>query len=202
MEFNDFHGIYLKKDEKVVMEAKPAKLALIVTWLSIPGVFFILFLIIYLPQLLRMAFSKAAKAAAMEALGVSSMEQVNVGSYVWDLIWGNIPTFLIVLICIPIVILVLVWFVWCLVMTYRHLSYCLAITDIRVIGKARGTEMTSPLNEVVNVFMERSLWAKIFGYGSIVVHTKSHGAQTFHNIANPKEVFHVLMNYASNYCAH
>ena len=50
-------------------------------------------------------------------------------------------------------------------------------------------------------FVERSLWGKLLGYGSLVVHTK-HKTLTFRNIRRPKELHRILISYAENYCAH
>lgn len=174
---------------------------LLITWLTVPGFFLIVFAFTYLPHLLRIAFSRAVRSAIMESVGASSIKEVDLSSYLFEQIFGAIPTFVIVLICIPLVLLVLAWFGVCMVMTWRHFRYAIAVTDIRVIGRANGEEMDSPLSEVVDVFVERSLWGKLLGYGNIVVHTKRK-TLTFRNIRKPYELHRLLMSYAQNYCAH
>lgn len=106
-----------------------------------------------------------------------------------------------VVVSIPIVILVIVWFFLCLTMTYRHFRYHLAITDSRVIGKAGAEELNSPLDELVNVFIERSFWGKLLNYGAVTVQTKKK-TLTFYNIESPKAFYDKIMSYAENYCAH
>lgn len=194
-------AVELQQDEKIVIESRPSKPALIITWCAIPGVFFVFFAFTILPKLIKTAFSKTARAIAMEAVGVTSPEEFNLVGYVFDSVFGNIPSFLLVLICVPLVILVLAWLGMCLVMTYRHFQYYLAVTDHRVVGKAMGEELSAPFNEIVNVFIERSIWGKLLNYGAIVVHTKKK-TLTFKNIRDPKKLYGLLMSYAEDYCAH
>ena len=131
---------------------KPSSLALVITWLAIPAFYLIPFLFTYVPRLIRMAFSRAARAAVMESVGASTMKEVDLSSYLFEQIFGKIPTFVFVLIGIPLGLLALAWLGFCLVMTWRHFRYSIAVTDIRVIGRANGELMDSPLTEVVDVF--------------------------------------------------
>ena len=102
---------------------------------------------------------------------------------------------------IAMVLLIPPWIGYCLVMTWRHSRYALAVTDLRVIGRASKETMDSPLGEIKNVMIERSLWGKLLGYGNIVVQTKN-ACLTFRNVHRPKELYEILMHSAQEYCAH
>ena len=191
----------LKSGENIVKESKPSKLLLIATWLCLPLFVLTVFLITYLPPLFSTMASSAAKEALAEALGIPVGTDFNVASAVYDQVFGSIPPVVKVLIAIPFVLLVLVWLGWCLVMTRKHYQYQLAVTNLRVIGKAKYELLNSPLNEVRNANLEQSLWGKIFSYGSITVQTSSR-TLTFKNIHNPRELYNLIMNAAREYCAH
>lgn len=196
-ENKEFNGIPLKLGEIVEKEARTTIRGLIFTWFSIPGGMLIYFLIVYAPILLKSMFSSAFKQEIMSAMGLQTPESIDITEY----IFRNIPDFLMVLISIPIVLLVIVWFCWCLVMTSRHFKYSLAITNFRVIGKAGSEVLDSPLNEVKNVFIEQSIWGKMLKFGSIVVSTKSKSV-TFKNIHEPYELYRMIMSHASDYAEH
>lgn len=185
----------LKIHEKVVIESQPSKTGLLITWLSIPGAMLIIFLFTYLPQILSFAFNAALRSQVFEELGID-----NPMSYAFNQIFGFLPPFIFGLIVFILIMLVSAWLIYCLVLTYRHFSYALAVTDSRVIGKAGREELDSPLKEVVNVFVEQSLWGKLGNYGSVVVSTKRKSL-TFRGIHNPYAIHKLLMSYASNYCA-
>ena len=188
----------LKSGENIVKESKPSKLCLIATWLCLPLMAILMFLITYLPSFFSMLAKSGAEKALEQATGISTG---NPFSDAFSKAFGYIPTFVWVLIAIPVVILVLVWLGWCLVMTKKHYQYQLAITNLRVIGKAKYDLIDSPLSEVQNVHIAQSLWGKILCYGSITVQTKS-GTSTFYNIHQPRELYNLIMNAARDYCAH
>ncbi len=193
--------IPLKDGESVTLESKPSKTGLIITWVSIPGLFFIIFLLVYLPQLIRVMFSQAVKEAVMSSLGVESMQEVNVMKYVSDQIWGHIPKLLIVLGMIPFILLILAWLGWCIVMTFRYFRYSVAVTDSRVIGNAAGEILDAKLTDIINVFIEQSLFGKIFNYGNITISSKGKSL-TFQNIHNPKVMYRLLKSYAERNSAY
>lgn len=185
MTYKNFHGIYLKSDEHIVHEARLSMASLIVTWLSIPGVFLIFFMLTYVPHFIRNALFNTVKNAAMDELGIPTKETTE---HVFDAISG---AFLVTL-CIPIILLVLAWLGWCLFMTRRHFRSSLAITDFRVIGRSNDEELDSPLGEVVNVFLEQSLWGRLFNYGNLTVYTKK-SSLVFYDIGEPQNIRYLLM---------
>ena len=191
----------LKPGEFVVKKTESSKLGLIMTWLCGPVCLITLFLITYLPPLFSMLASSAARQAAAEALGLSDGSEVNVASYVFEQVFGFIPSFVWVLISIPLVCVVLAWLVWCLLMTYRHFQYKFVMTNQRVLGVAKGELLEASLNEVKNANIEQSIWGKLFRYGAVTVQTAK-GTLTFYNIQNPQETYKVVLDVARGYCAH
>ena len=191
----------LKPGEFVVKKTERSTLGLVMTWISAPVILITLFLATYLPPLITMLVSSAAKQAAAEALGLSSSSDLNVASYVLDEVFGFIPTFVWVLIGIPLAGIILGWLIWCLVMTFRHFQYKFVMTNLRVLGVARGELLDAPLNEVKNANMEQSIWGKLFRYGAITVQT-ARGSLTFYNIHKPRETYKAVMDQANDYCAH
>lgn len=199
--YREFNGIRLEEQEIVKAEANISKAGLVVMWLSIPTVLLVTFICTYMPYMVKILFSKAFREVIMEQYNVEFFSELNVSDVLSELVFGNIPTILIVLFCIPIVLLIVAWLGWCLYKTSRYFNYCLAITDRRIIGKANQELLSAPLEEVVNVFIERSLTGRIFNYGNIVVHTKRKSV-TFKHIHNPMQMYKLIMSYAENYAAH
>jgi len=178
-EYRDFYGIYLKADEEIVMRSGTSLTALVITWVSIPALLAIIYVPAIITNIVRSLFFNAA----------------------FGDLFGGIPTAVKVIVSIPIVILAIIWFFLCLTLTYRHFNYHLAITDSRVIGKAGAEELNSPLNEIVNVFIERSIWGKLLNYGAVTVQTKKK-TLTFYNVESPEVYYDKIMSYAEDYCAH
>lgn len=191
MQNKKLSGFLQKKDEEIKLSAKLSVKALIFTWISIPGGIIIVFVLVYLPTMIRTLVSSLFKNTVMEALGIGSHEKIDIMQYMF----GSIPDIVLFLLMIPFVLLILVWFVWCLMMTERFKNNSLAITNFRVIGKAGNEILDSPLNEVNNVFIEQSMWGKLLNFGSIVVSTKCKSL-TFKNIDNPKMIYNELLSIA------
>ena len=190
----------LKPDEFVVKNTRRSTLGLVMTWVSVPAILITMFLVTYLPSLFTMLFSSMARQAAAEALGLSDGSDVNVASYVFDQVFGFIPTWVWVLIGIPVACMVLAWLIWGLVMTYRHFQYKFVMTNLRVLGVARGELLDAPLKDVKNANLEQSIWGKLFRYGAVTVQT-SKGTLTFYNIHDPRSVYKAVMDQANEYCA-
>ncbi len=127
-------------------------------------------------------------------------EEIGIIEYAWDSVFGSIPKIVLVILAIPLILLALVWVGFCLVLTYRHFQYFVAVTNRRVIGKVKDEEVYSRLELVINVFLTQSLWGKLLNYGTITVATKK-GTFDFKSIHNPKRITRLLMEYASEYCA-
>lgn len=201
MNYNSFSGIPLKDGEKIVNEAKLSKWALLVSWLSIPMVFVVYFLFVRLPIMIKNAIKNAAVDAVEEGLGLGEVSDTieEAKSGLLSAIFGEIeiPTFVYVLIAIPVVLLILAWLGWCLFMTYRHFQCKLAITDFRVIGKVKDDEMNAPLSDLKNVYIEKSIWGRLFNYGALVIQTRTK-TLTFNDIHNPIEIRNILMSYVDN----
>jgi len=194
--YQNFEGIPLKKDEVIEAKAKASYKGLLFAWASIPAGALLIWLVFYLPTLIRLAASSAFKAAVISALGIEKPSEISVTDY----IFRNIPDFVRGFLGFVIFVLVSAWLVWCLVMTAHCTRNSLAITNFRVIGKAGAETLDSPLDEVKNVFIEQSLWGKLFNFGSVVVSTKRKSV-TFRNISEPRIIHSLLMKQAESYCA-
>ena len=189
------------ENESIEMQSTPSKLSLWVAWLSVPSIGLVLFLTVYLPNLLRLWFSKAVREAVLSEVGVDKLGEMDVSSYIMGEITGSLPKVVVVLVSIPIVLLCLAWLVVCIWMTKRHFGYELAITNLRVIGKARNETFASPTAEIKNVFIEQSLWGKIFNYATITVQSRK-GTKSFYNISSPNKMYKRLKEYAEAYSAY
>ena len=202
-------GIHLKDGEEAVAVTKPSTMGLVATWLSVPVFIFLYFCFFYLPTIIKKSVSSSIKGAVNDAIGSmeSSGEKYieNTTDGIVGNIFGNaldgVFSFFKGLFIVMLVVLVLVWIGICIVMTFRYFRYSLALTNLRVVGKANDDFMDSPLDEVINVHIEQSLWGKLFKYGSVTVRTKKK-TLTFKNIDNPKIIYDKIMNIASDYCSH
>lgn len=182
--FQNFN-VDLKEDEKIVLKSKPSIIGLIAGYLTLPAFLLIYFILFKLPQIIRKAI---VNAVVDEITGGSSGDGIL--SRVLDTISGAV-----------IVALIILWIVICVVVTIRYFGYRLVITNIRVVGKARVNRMDVKLTDVMNVYIEQSIWGKLLGYGHITVRTKRQ-ALTFKNISNPQDFYRKLMDYASEYFAY
>lgn len=201
MAYREFNGIQLEEQEIVKAETTISKAGLLGFWISIPSVLLIGFMVTYMPYIVKMILSKAFRQAIIKQFNAESFSDLDISAIISELVFGNIPKTLIVLICIPIALLVVAWIGLCLYKTRGYFNYCLALTDRRVIGKASHEELAAPLDEIVNVFIERPLLGRIFKYGNIVVHTKKKSI-TFKNIHDPMKMYKMIMSYAENYASH
>lgn len=201
MAYREFNGIQLEEQETVKAETTISKAGLLGSWISIPSVLLIGFMVTYMPYIVKMILSKAFRQAIIKQFNAGSFSDLDISAIISELVFGNIPKTLIVLICIPIALLVVAWLGLCLYKTRGYFNYCLALTDRRVIGKAAHEELAAPLDEIVNVFIELPLLGRIFKYGNIVVHTKKKSL-TFKNIHDPTKMYKMIMSYAENYASH
>ncbi len=199
-EYESCNGIFLKKNEKIEYTSKPTVRGLIITWAVIPTILLINFCVFYLPSILRYLFVKAAREAILSSVDLEN-EVFNIFSYTTESVFGTLPGFISGLIKFVVGLLIIAWLGWCLVMTYRHFRYSFAITNFRVIGKSGNEKIDTPLDGIVNVFIEQSIIGRLLNYGCIVVATQKKSL-SFYNIANPSKAYTMLMDYAQNYCAH
>ena len=170
-------------------------------WASIPSILFVWFALTFIPYFFKMLFSSAFRALISDKYGVSSFSELNPFGVAAELIFENIPTVLIVLILIPVILLIIAWLVFCLYKTSQYSRYSLAITDRRIIGRSNDEILDSPLDEIVNVYIEQSLIGKLFNYGNIVVSTKRKSI-TVRNIQAPSRIHKIVMTYAENYSSY
>ena len=108
---------------------------------------------------------------------------------------------LIVLISIPFILLILAWLVFCLYQTAKYSQYSLALTESRILGRSGEDLLDSPLDEIVNVYIEQSLIGKIFNYGNLTISTKRKSITVKH-IQSPSRMYKIIMSYAENYSAY
>ena len=201
MLYREFNGIRLEDGETVKEAATISKVGLLGAWISIPAAILIPLMFTYVPYIVRVTFSRAFRQSLIELYDVQSFSDLDLSATISDLVFGNIPTILLVFLCIPFVLLIIAWFGICLYKTSRYFNYSLALTDRRIIGKANNDILSATHNEIVNVFIELSPLGRLFNYGHIVVHTKRKSV-TFKNIHNPKRMYELIMSYAENYAAH
>ena len=199
--YRNFDGIQLAEDESIKEKAEISKKGLIIKWISIPSVLLIWFSFTFLPYLFKIMFSSAFRAMLADEYGVSKFSELNPLGVIAKKVFENIPTVLIIIMLIPVILLVLAWLVFCLYQTAQYSRYSLAITDCRIIGRSCDDLLDSPLDEIVNVYIEQSLIGKIFNYGNIIVSTKRKSITVKH-IQSPSRIHKTIMSYAENYSAY
>ena len=76
-------------------------------------------------------------------------------------------------------------------MTFRHFDNKLTVVNSDVYCYSRGQHLSTTLAEIDNVFIEQSIWGKLFDYGNVTVAAKN-GSLTVKNIANPNDIANIL----------
>lgn len=183
--------IVLKKGEQLEYEAKISKKALLVTWLAIPAFIYIPSTIAYIPTFIKYLITNKIKDVVLGNVNIPTFPSI------WNLLPDEIGIFIRVLITIPLVIIFLAWFIFCLVQTKHHFQNSLFVTNYRVIGESRQGKIDEELSNLNNVHIEQPLIGKIFNYGSIVINGKKNSL-TIKNIDNPQKVHKMLMSYIEN----
>ena len=169
----------LKNDEKITERSKQSHAAIIVMWMSIPAVFLFVFLFVVLPPIVHAMISRELSEALQAQLGVETLS-------FWDAAASVFPHSAVnALLIASASVLAAVWLIWACVMTRRCLGYEIAFTDLRVIGKAKELFFEAPFGKIKNVFVERSIWGKLFGYGNVTVYAENISSCTFRNIKDP-----------------
>lgn len=174
----------LRADERIEQRAKISKRALVVTWLSIPFLFLVSFLGVYLPKLVSAYVSEETIDLLTEAIDAPTSS--NPFEVAWEEIFSLFPPVLLGFLWFFVGLLTLCWLCWALYMTRAHFRYALAFTAYDLIGIAKKQILRVPLRTVNNIYVERSLWGKLFGYGTITV-ASSRGAISVRNVARPKD---------------
>jgi uncharacterized membrane protein YdbT with pleckstrin-like domain len=83
----------------------------------------------------------------------------------------------------------------------RRSSAEFAVTNKRVILKAGITQVRTLemfLNKIESVSVDQTLWGRILGYGSIVIHGTGGSAEPFHEISHPLEFRHQVQQQIGN----
>ncbi len=179
-----FNG-YIKATESIVKKAVPSKSAILISWLSVPTLFFIYFLMT-LPARIKTIIISSVTDSIQEQLGMEKL------SFSFDLIPFEIPMVVKVIISIPIIILILVWLIFEISMTYRAMNNHLWLTNERILGKAKDITLIAGTDEITNVMIESSIWGRLFGYGNLNIVTKS-GSITIYSVNEPNEWKRILM---------
>ena len=97
--------------------------------------------------------------------------------------------------------LLLVPTIYALKVTVLYLSTELAVTNKRVIGKVgwiKSTSLDAPLNKIQNITVNFGFWGKIFGYGTVKIHTAG-GVIPFTAIKNADALKQFVMNQIEEY---
>ena len=191
----------LNYKDRVIKKATISKKALIITWLSIPGVFVLFFLFTYLPQLIVFLIKGGVKKLITDQIYVDG-KRPSAMEFVWDKMFSFIPPVLLGIACFFLGLLLFVWFCWALYMTHRHFQYGLVFTETEVIGMARKQTLRVSLKNVNNIYLERSLWGRLLGYATITV-ASSRGSISVKNVANAetfaKELAKVTIEDENNF---
>ncbi len=85
--------------------------------------------------------------------------------------------------------------------TTRRSSAEFAVTNKRVILKAGVFQVRTLelfLNKIESVSVDQTLWGRILGYGSIVIHGTGGSAEPFHLISHPLEFRHQVQQQIGN----
>lgn len=174
----------LLKNEHIVKEVKISKAAVLMIWISIPAVFAIFFLTIELPILIRSYINSEIKNLLMDMLGLENMNFSQVVFHLNTVLRLSLPSWLVGFITFLSVLLFIVWVCWASVMTVLHFRYELLLTDRRIMGRTKNNELECEWEAVNNIFVERSVWGKLFHYGTLTVQTRK-GAITIKQVSDP-----------------
>lgn len=170
-------------EEKQIIQARISVAALVIAWVSIPAFIIIPYLSIIIPNYISMKVSGEISQMISESL--SSGIEMSAFDVVKEELFGAIPNFVSVIIKVAIGLLVFAWLCWAIGYTIKHFGYSLSYSDNEVYARAGRYKLTIPFNKMNNIYVEQSIWGKLFGYGSIVI-VSSIGSITVKSIAGAK----------------
>lgn len=186
-------------DRKQVTAAISKK-ALIPLYLAIPAFYFLPVGIPTIIANVKYRIKKAAKDALTNSMGLPSADSVT-GQIVGDVTnaadeatggcLSSLGNFFRSLMIVLTILMAVIWVIWCIVMTFRHFDNKLTVVNGDVYCSSRGQHLSTTLTEIDNVFIEQSIWGKLFDYGNITVAAKN-GSLTVRNIANPNDIANIL----------
>ncbi len=171
------------KNNKDLVKATISVKSLIVAWLSIPALYLIPFLLIYLPNYIKMKVSGEIESAFREAANLG--QKIDVADIVKQEIYGGIPPIIISTVETLIGLLFFAWLIWAIGYTILHFKYKLQYDGSELYGRTWKKEIRIPLDKINNVFVEDSLWGKLFDYGTITI-ASSIGAISIKNVSGAK----------------
>lgn len=194
---SDYINGQLKRDEKIVLQASSSKRALIVVWLFFPTLLLLYLAFTVAPPFFALLKKGNATKELLNQAGVTDADFGDQLSAVLNDTLGALKP-LFIFGCVMLGLLAFVWLCWVLVMTKRHFGYELALTDSRVIGRAKREEIAVPYEKVKNVMGTRTWLGKLLDYGTITILT-SHGSIEFKSISKPEEVKRAIFARIQNF---
>ena len=165
--------------DKKIAQATISIKALIVAWVSIP-IYYIVFSIVskitgilsFMTNVLSLAIKGCTDALIVALFGY----------YAEEMFSQSISQYVTIGL---ILLLVVVWLCWAIVYTCLHFNYKLYYTKENLIGKAGNKQVFIPLKKISNIFVESSLWGKIFNYGTITI-SSNVGSISIKSVSNAK----------------
>lgn len=171
----------LSDDAKIVKEAKLSKSALIITWVSIPGGILLFLLLTYFPVYIDMLIKGKVKEFIINQENMNTEKQ-SLFKYITSEIFGNIHPVIWFIVCFFAFLLFSAWLFWSLYLTKKFKQNELLFTTEEVVGRNKKNVLKIPLKAVSNIYVEKSLWGRIFKYGTITI-VSSKGSVSIENIA-------------------
>lgn len=170
-------------EEKNIIQAKISIKALLVAWLSIPALYILPYIFVYLPNYISMKIKGEIEKAMLEAANLG--EKISVSDVIKNEIYGNLPPIIPAIIEFFAGLLFFAWLCWAIVYSIRHFKNELRYDENKLYGRTGKKEVTIPLNKINNIYIEDSLWGRLFNYGTITV-VASCGSISVKNIANAR----------------
>lgn len=173
----------IDSNKQNVVRATISIKALIVAWLSIPALYIIPYIFVYLPKYIKMKIEGEIESAIREAAGLG--EKISVSDIVKQEIYGAIPPIVTDIIGFFVGLLFFAWFCWAIGYTVKHFKYKLHYDEKELYGKSGKKELTVSLDKINNIYIEDSIWGKLFNYGSITI-SSTVGSITIKNVAGAR----------------
>ena len=194
---SDYIEGQLKPNEQIVLKASSSKRALIVVWLFFPTLLVLYLAFTVAPPLFAL-MRKGERT--MELLNAAGVTDANFSDQLKAVLNDSLGVFkpLFIFGCVMLGLLAFVWLCWVLVMTKRHFGYELALTDSRVIGRAKGESIAVPYEKVKNVMGTRNWLGKLLNYGTLTILT-AYGAVDFKSISKPEEIKRAIFARIQNF---
>lgn len=98
---------------------------------------------------------------------------------------------------IPLLLLAAAAVIRAAVITLKHRSNYVYITDLRVITGSGSISLCADLSDIKNVSLEKGLGGKMLGYGTLNIVTKG-GSVCVEEIDNADAIYKILMYHAEN----